>query len=324
MVDIPDDLIAAKQQAEPDLLARPEVTGVSVGLFKTDSEVTGQLCVRVYVTGEDTPGQDPLPEDIGGYPVCVLQSIPQLQSDNAPYRPLIGGGSIEPCRTHATQGIAIGGTLGAIVYDATSGDPRALSCWHVLCVDAGAVEGEPIAQPALAAGGTCPNDVVGTLAPYPEPGSDGMPAPGTPTVDAAVCIVDTSIGANPEIADIGAVAGTADVSLADTVRRRGWQSGPAVGLVGGKHGTHFVDYRKPPHSYGLRMFVEVIEIDVDTFHSAFWSQRGDSGSVLVNDQNQIVGLHFAGNDVTGNPDNQSTVGYANPITDVFTVLNLTI
>jgi hypothetical protein len=59
-----------------------------------------------------------------------------------------------------------------------------------------------------------------------------------------------------------------------------------------------------------------ITIRLDHDHSAAWSQRGDSGSLVLTPEDRVVGLHWGGFN--------GVLGYANPIHEVEQVLGVTV
>ena len=58
-----------------------------------------------------------------------------------------------------------------------------------------------------------------------------------------------------------------------------------------------------------------IGIEVDPAQSPVYSRSGDSGSVVVNDECKVIGLHFAGGD-------EGRYGVANPIQAVLDTLDV--
>jgi hypothetical protein len=120
-----------------------------------------------------------LPRSIEEVPVDVLQSSPGLeQNRNAHFDPLVGG------ITFGNQRHNTWGTLGAVVFDAASSVPMALSNHHVLVGSRGR-KGDEIAQPIS----KDPADVIGTLTRWNLP------------LDCAVCTLDNSRGFSREIID---------------------------------------------------------------------------------------------------------------------------
>jgi hypothetical protein len=58
---------AVKSVVERDILSRPGVTGVGVGLKKVGGELTGTVAIRVYVARKRTvPEHEHIPPEING------------------------------------------------------------------------------------------------------------------------------------------------------------------------------------------------------------------------------------------------------------------
>jgi hypothetical protein len=195
------------------------------------------------------------------------------------------------------------GTLGAIVTDNSTGDPLLLSNYHVLAVDEEGGPGDPIAQPSRVDGGTCPEHVVGEFV----RGHFGD------NVDCAVAS-DTNREIACQIVEIGAVTWTAEAILGMHVRKRGRTTVLTYGIVDSIDLTTRVDYEG---FLETTVFRNQIGVTADTEHNTVYSLPGDSGSVLVDDQNRIVGLHFAG-------DEDGEYGIANPIGLVLTALDIAV
>ncbi len=310
---------------ELEFLKRKTVTGVSVGTKKVKGKDTGELAIVVYVAkkkeekdlakSEIIPGMvDEIKTDVVERNF-VLHSLQVRIEDVSPmkdtgkYDPLIGGISIGPCKTFwmeppdvPTAGwYKIGGTFGAVVQDDASGKKMLLSNYHVMCVDDKWQVGDKMSQPGLNDGGICPSDVVGEL----------QRAALTSAVDAAVC----SHAARPivcMIKDIGGVSGTATGALGMAVRKRGRTTGLTYGKIVSTTLAVKIYYGK---SLGYQILTNQLDIENDKSKNAIFGDHGDSGSVVVNDENEVVGLHFAGDGVNG---------VANPIQAVLQALNVKI
>jgi hypothetical protein len=228
--------------------------------------------------------------------------------DTATYTPLKGGISVGPCRSFhleppevETAGdYVFTGTLGCIVRDRASGAHMMLSNFHVMCVDDTWAAGDDMAQPSLVDTGQCPRDRVGDL----------QRAQLNQDVDAAVASID----ARPydcEIVGIGPVPGTAAAAVDMQVRKRGRTTDLTNGRITSIDYTTTVDYGDGLGAVTLRNQIRI----VPDGGSAFFGKKGDSGSVVVDGDSNVVGLYFAGN-TTG------TVGVANPIQRVLDALNV--
>jgi hypothetical protein len=317
MAEIPTGLKRTKQAVEQDLLGRPGVVGVGIGYKEVGGKPTDRLAIRVLVEEKrDVPDEERIPPTIEGYPTDVLQRRYEphgpaasaeapappgqrpVQADGGRYDVLVGGISVGPQRL--VRGRAIGGTLGAIVKDDASGEPMMLSCFHVLAGDRSASAGDAVVQPARPEGGLGDRFVAGRLARFVL----------AEEVDAAVAGVSRAV--QGEILGIGEVQGTADAEIGQQVRKQGFASGLTHGTVDTVELTVQVRY---PGGIGLVTFDNQINVTPDTERNEAFGEQGDSGAVLVTDDNRIVGLYIAGDPANGN-------GMANPIAAVFSALGV--
>ena len=310
-----NQIVKIKEAAEADLLKRPGVTAVDVGYKYVGGKKTGEIAIRVHVVQKKAvPPDQVIPATIDGVKTDVLQnnfvlhtaSIPETETlgiqagvDANSYDPLLGGISIGPCR--AVNGYIYAGTMGAIVLDNASTTRMMLSNFHVMCIDNGWTVGDTMVQPSRIEGGSCPNNVVGTLQRNSLGGQ----------VDCAVAAI-TARGHINEIADIGCVTGIANAALGIAVRKRGRTTGLTFGTIEGLALTTTIDYGD---GLGQVTLTNQILIHADTTHNTLFSDHGDSGSVVVNGAGQVVGLLFAGDTTTGTT-------LANPIQSVLNVLNV--
>jgi hypothetical protein len=285
------EVIEIKNAAEADLLQRPGVTGVDVGYKYVGGKKTDEIAIRVQVKKktDDIDPKDRIPAEINGVKTDVIQREYFLQVAKAPttallsadagdYNPLQGGVSIGPCRS--VNNFVYAGTLGAIVRDRATGGAMLLSNFHVMCLDNGWHVGDTMAQPSLIDTGVCPTDVVATLQRASVGGQ----------VDCAVA-QQNARGSVPRIADIGGITGTASPVPNMAVRKRGRTTELTYGSVDGVSGSVTVDYGD---GIGTLTLTNQISIVPDKTHNAAFSDHGDSGSVVVNAANQVVGLLFAG------------------------------
>ncbi len=303
----------AKAAVEKNLLNRPGVTGVDIGYKEVGGRPTSTLAIRVLVEKKrDVPPAERIPEAIDGFPTDVIERKFELHAlamdglelapdaDTKEYPVLTGGISIGPCRL--VERFAYGGTLGAIVTDKSTGKPMVLSNYHVLCVDKAWSDGDAIVQPSRIDGGVCPGSQVAIL-------KRGMVGG---QVDCAVAEISTR-ETDWQIADIGAVSGTNKASLGQTVRKRGRTTGLTYGTVDAEELSVNLDFG---HGIGQLQLTNQIGIKPDAARNAKFGDNGDSGSVVVNDAGEVVGLYFAG-------DPRDPYGLANPIAAVLAALDVT-
>ena len=310
-----NEIIAAKEGVEEQLMKLPGVTGVDVGYKYTGGVRTDEVAIRVMVAKKDpaVAAKNKVPETIDGIRTDViertyfLQDNPSnrkkvgditLDADTGNYSPVKGGISIGPCR--AVGGFVYVGTLGAIVKDNASGNPLLLSNFHVMCIDNGWHAGDTMAQPGRVDGGSCPANVIGAL----------QRAALTGIVDCAVSSL-SGRSYSCEIVDIGRVAGTAVATLNSPVRKRGRTTGLTYGFVDSVSLSVNIDYGP---TLGTRTLTNQIGIRPDTAHNAAFGDHGDSGSAVVDGSIHVVGLHFAGS--------SDGHGIANQIANVLSALNV--
>jgi hypothetical protein len=310
------EVVRMKEEVEHDLLARPGVTGVDVGPKYVGGQRTSEIAIRVLVAKKKKSGlseAEKVPATIDGVKTDVIERTyvlhqmnrkkiqdVELMADTTMYNPVKGGISLGPCR--AVGGYVYVGTLGAIVRDNVTNNPLLLSNFHVMCIDNGWHVGDTMAQPGRVDGGSCPTNVVGTL----------QRAVLSSHVDGAVCSL-SGRGYACEIVDIGAVAGTSAATLNMAVRKRGRTTGLTYGQVDSISLTINVDYGP---GIGVRTLSNQIGLAPNTSHNAKFGDHGDSGSAVVNDARQIVGLYFAGS--------EDGSGVANPIASVLAELNVSV
>lgn len=312
----PHKIQRAKAAAESDLLARKGVTGVGIGQKIKGGKRTGELVIRVYVEKKKPKSKlaktELIPETIEGIKTDVIErkfvlhpgvavkvDDLKIMADTGTYDPLTGGISLGPCR--AIGGYVYVGTLGCIVVDNDTDAAMMLSNFHVMCVDDGWSVGDTMAQPGRPDTGSCPADAVGTLQRASLGGK----------VDCAAAKI-TARGHNCSIEDIGPIEGTATAVLDEPVRKRGRTTGLSHGFVDDLSLSVTIDYGD---GLGDVTLTNQIGIEVDSSQSAEFGNHGDSGSVVVNANREVVGLYFAGSD-------DGSYGVANPIDAVLTALNV--
>ncbi|WP_017626590.1 hypothetical protein [Nocardiopsis chromatogenes] len=298
MISIPDRAQwdrarAAHRAASADLWSYPGVTGVAVGVERTGGEPTGRAAVVVYVarklTAQDLAPGDLLPDVVGDVPVDVVEAVFEAQSDEHRERraPMPGGVSIG----HLDPPIT--GTLGSRVFDDTAGADMILSNWHVLC-GSGDCGGDIVVQPGPADDGDA-DDAVARV----------HRALITDRVDAALARPTGARDLVPEFFNLGVFGGFATAEFGAPVRKSGRTTGVTAGTVTGA-GDFLVNY----HPFVL-LFRDQIVIEGD---GAPFSAGGDSGSLVVDSADRLVGLLFA-----GSPAHT----LANPIDEVLTAFGIT-
>ena len=315
MNSILDSAIQAKAGAETDLLKLPGVTAVDVGYKYVNGKRTDQIAVRVHVAKKkkNVDKKDMIPAEINGVKTDVIEGTyePYVVSkkkiinvdtqavDTTKYRPLQGGISIGPDRS--VGGYIFAGTLGCMVKDNSSGKIVMLSNFHVMCIDNNWHVGDQQDQPSLIDTGTNA-DGVGTL----------LRAVLSSHVDGAIASINTGIATQASVVGIGNVAGTTAAVLGSAVRKKGRTTGLTYGTIDGLNGSVNVNYGG---TIGTKTLTDQLFIVPDTTQNAMFSDHGDSGSVIMDSTNHVVGLLFAG-------DTTRTI--ANMIANVESELNITV
>jgi hypothetical protein len=289
MDDIPPEMIAAVTELAPTLLSLQDVNGVDIGL-----DDAGEFTIRVLVVDPSNPPAD-LPDDINGFSYVLVAGQPMQEPgtipDAAKYDPVIGGVQIAPAAI--VGGNVHAGTLGCVFRNA-DGQSVGVSNAHVLC---GGV-GDVVQQPAPSTDPAPALEQLGTVAACLAPDLPSIVKGGlvSGTWDASLCLIDNGRAATVgEIVDLGAVAGISSPKLGDRVRKRGHRSGVTYGIVEGLFGAYVAS-----DSGGNALWWMVGQVcialipDVSLNPLGVWSRGGDSGSVVVNDNNEIVALHWGG------------------------------
>jgi hypothetical protein len=220
-------------------------------------------------------------------------------------RPLVIGCSIGHFKITA-------GTLGCFVKPRTSKEALLLSNNHVLANENDAKKGDAIIQPGSFDGGKRPKDSVAKLRKFVK-----LDPAGTNFVDCAVATVGGAIKFDTStLGSFGKLAGLGPKDIVDgtAVRKVGRTTGETSGRV-----TAFeLDNVIIGYDIGNLRFDDQIEIEGAGTES--FSDGGDSGSLIVNEDLMAVALLFAGGDSGGT--NGMGLTYGNPIHSVLDALKV--
>jgi hypothetical protein len=315
---MPDDPTSARNAlsaVRSELLKRANVVATGVGYKVTSGGRTADLCIVCSVS-EKVPlselgAKDRIPETMAGVNTDVVATGPirALQAPTGRFRPAPGGVSIGHRDITA-------GTLGCLVRK--DGVTYILSNNHVLANSNAASPGDPVLQPGPHDGGTVANDHIADLSDFVTISFDGAPSEcpvgqsvasalnaaasmmGSRTrltpvriqaednlVDAAIARPLNDADVRDEILDIGAIAGTATGELGMAIKKSGRTTGFTTGEILQVDVT--VDVQ-----YGAGQVARF----TDQLMAGAMSQGGDSGSAVLDDQNRLVGLLFAGSDTS--------------------------
>jgi len=287
-----DYLSPMKEIIGPPAIATPLV---GVGIGGTDSEPT-----IAFLRDRHGPDFDytRLADSLGfeGLNVEVIFG----GRARASARPTEGGESLgHPCGDS--------GTFGCLIEDG-QGDQFLLSCNHVIAnLNLGSKGSDEVWQPGKTGGGSARSRIglLHNFAHITMGGSTGN------RIDAALCTPDRSTDVSTIVKKIGLLAGSATAALGASVRKSGATTGLTHGKVRLKNLSVIVDYA----SGSQALFDGQLAVIGTT--SGNFSDLGDSGSVVVDDGNAVVGLiisSLAGVDLT----------IANPIDAVLSHFNVAI
>lgn len=336
MTDI-QTLKNVRQKTQKKLFKKANVVGIGVGFKEIESKKSDELALKVLVR-EKKPlsalsKKDIIPKDFDGIKTDV-NSVGHVVAFKTPqdrWRPAPPGVSIGHYAITA-------GTFGAVVRDAATNEQLILSNNHVLANSNNAKEGDTILQPGSADGGRAPQDRIADLHRFVKiqykgggGGDNGSSCPlaqffssflnmfaslfgsdtrVVPVQAAATNLVDAALAKpvsndvlDEKTLNIGKVQGSVEAEIGMLVKK----SGRTTGLT---HGEITVLDTSVEVNYGSQ--TALFEHQILT---GDMSDPGDSGSLIVDNQNRAVGLLFAGSD---------TVTVINPIDAVLTALNITI
>jgi hypothetical protein len=302
-----------KRRVEDDFLARPGVIGVDIGEKYTAGRPTGKAAIVVYVCAKGPQHPQQIPAQVDGVPTDVVAEsivlhrarLSQAEPVVAERHPVLRGGiSIGPARSfrvvppevEQAGEYVIAGTLGAFVTTKT--EPRkvlGLTTFHVGCVDDSWSVGDEFLHPSRVDGGI--------------PGADQVAVLDRAALAGAVSAAGLKMGQRPfraEVLDIGAITGTAKATIGSTVRKYGRTTGLTHGMVASTDVTLKLDFGD---GLGTRTLRDQIRVQ----SAERFGDHGDSGAVLVDADNRVVGLYVAGSGSTG---------FANPIEPVLRQLDV--
>jgi hypothetical protein len=223
-------------------------------------------------------------------------------------RPLLIGSSIG----FLANGFIMAGTLGCFVRSGSSSTLHILSNNHVLADENRYPRGRPITQPGGLDGGSPTADRVAKLTRFVrlETGQANL-------VDGAIAKLNSTIQADAhKLKGIGTLAGqrAGGLEVGDVVHKVGRTTGVRHGRV-----TAFeLDGVLVEYDIGVLSFDDQVEIEGSGSRS--FSDAGDSGSLIVDDQMLAAALLFAGGDHGGS--NGKGLTYANPIAAVLQALKV--
>jgi len=310
---------AAVRQVADEYLADPNITSVGLGYKVTDGKRTDRLSLQFTVGQKiglealETAPTRRIPDRITANGLTFDTDVVEREFKPHPVVQETSAKSVRKRRIDPLRpGVSIGhvrstaGTLGCIVQEFGSGEPRLLSNWHVLQGESGEL-GDQIAQPGPYDDNRVPQNVCAVLV------RSFLGLAG----DCAIGRL-TARTATEEILDLGvAVRQIGDPELGDPVVKSGRTTEVTHGLVTRVHTISKIDYG----SKGLQQ-IGGFEIGPDEARpapNAEISMGGDSGCAWMaadaegEATDMMLGLHFAGETVE--PAEYALACYASAVFD---------
>ncbi|MCK4621630.1 MAG: hypothetical protein KAT62_05370 [Desulfuromonadales bacterium] len=323
---------AALKERSQDLLARSNVVATGVGYKFTGGKRTDTPCivcsVEKKIAASALSSQDLVPKDVQGIPTDVVETgvFRVFQAPTGRFRPAPGGVSIGHKDITA-------GTLGCWVK--RNDQWHILSNNHVMANSNNAQTGDPILQPGPHDGGRNPDDQIATLTDFVPVQMTGLPSDcnvagrivralnkvaeiissdtrlqavkalaGENLVDAAIARPLNDADVKAEILGIGEIQGLTEGLLGMKVKKSG-------------RTTEFTEdeITQVDVTVNVQYGAGLIATFKDQLMAGPMSQGGDSGSAVLDENSNLVGLLFAGSD-------QTTI--FNRIQNVFSALRLTL
>lgn len=268
------------------------VQGLGIGDKLTHGEPTGELALRVYVEKKKPRAKvrNPVPKVVvvpgAGERITDVIELgrvaPELFTERV--RPAMPGCGVG--HTAVTVG-----TFGCLVRRKGDADGLyMLSNAHVLANDGIAVPGDGIVQPGPNDGGSADGDSIARL-------TDFVPFEFTETsfpnlVDAAIAKVRrrTWVGSKLRIINLSPAGVSSTVRRGMHIKKVGRTTDYTTGVITDVHLRLALKYHRPSGSGRARVGFR------DQVLCTRYSAAGDSGSVILNRNDKIVGLHFAGSE----------------------------
>ena len=289
------------------LMNLENVTGIGLGFKEINGTKILEPCIHVLVEKKVNikylSKNNIVPNKYMGITTDVIEVRKTILKHNKkiPFklRPLECGGSI------STEDEA-SGTICCIVTNMKKHKRRyyILSNNHILADGNYSDIGIPIIQPGDIVGGSFKTDKIAHLTTFVPINYVEDDSKKVNFMDAAIGEVINSQNISNKVYGIGAITGVSKAILGETVKKVGSTTGFSSGIVE----TTNVTMTVPFSNYESAVFVKQIRAN-------FFNDGGDSGSPVLNDKNEIVGLFYSGSD-----DNKSA--YFNDIGLVLEKLNV--
>ena len=303
-----EQLLQVYEKVREMLSGYPNVVNIGIGMKEKEGNLTEEGCIKIVVSHKmGEPDLEPdqiIPKEVEGVPTDIIVQKRIVQAavcatDSASYRPIQGGIQITNIR-----GTSLGGqgTLGCLAQRNSDDSWVILSNHHVLYFSDGE-DGDKIGQPLVTCSWCCQANVIAENVDKDE------------SLDCAIASVVDDISIQNVIVEIGDIVGTNSPVNGERVRKRGARTGYTSGTISFiSPSDNQITINPNPNGGpaddpgGCNNF----ESGVNLF-----AYHGDSGSVVVNDDNEVIALLFA---VSGD----YTQGFAYEIGPVEAALNITV
>ena len=271
-----DDVIDAKEREEDRLLSLPGVTGVAIGLKRIGGKVTDEVVIHVYVErklpeGELKPG-DRIPPTIGGHKTDVIETGPIVEA-----KALQPGAQIASTWLLGTIACFVQGTVlrhdgERLLEEPLNGKRFLVTCAHVTNQENGCVY-----HPGLPHFGF--TDLVATVSAEVYRGS----------VDAALCQLKDGWDFKNDIPEIGPIKGRLTRRLTKENVRSPYRVRKFGRTTEYTESTIDAVEALVKITESGRLLHSMLMISPTTSGEPF-ADAGDSGSPVVNDQGELVGI----------------------------------
>lgn len=286
-----------------NFIKKRNVLGMGFGYKTINDFKTFEPCLKIFVTKKESianlGNEDLIPKIYEGIKTDVVQTGEfkhHLLSKKK--LPLKFGYSIGP------NGVNFVGTAGCLVID-KDGDYHILSNNHVLSNTDKLPIGTPILHPAVKDGGKYPDDLIATLSKKVALkeffGQEDLDAN---LVDCAIAKIDNTCLVTKKIAFIGKITGVCDAKLNMKVKKVGRTTELTTGIITAVDASFLIQNNNNRTQFFKNQIITTA-MDAD----------GDSGSLLLDECNNAIGLLFGGSD---------SETLFNPIKEVLKALNVRI
>lgn len=298
---IQNEMMALLEDAKAIALQLPNVIDVAIGLKEKKGKLTKDIVFQVFVIEKISKSalssSTMVPKTLMGHPTDVI-IVPKGRKrvDRSEHRPLTGGVQISNGKGHV-------GTLGCFAKRLSDDKLLLLTNEHVLFSD-GAQAGEKIGQPTVENNCCCccayTEGVIGTIL---------TTNFNNTSIDCAIATIDPKIAidhilTNSMTTSELRIEGTSIAVVGDLVRKVGRTSGLTNGIVNSINGTVFLSDGTTINKSG-QIFIRPVDSESfteGTNNKKAFSDGGDSGSIIIDEFDEVIGLLWGGDPDTFSVD----------------------